>query len=656
MNRTRTISFDADFSSFNRKTDEAASRADKALNRASGGTSSGSDSDIQERASEIFKQMAQDAEARAQSQSEANRLIREEISLLSQANRLEEQRARTASRERLEAAKMSYNRGALTKAEYEKEQRIYRQSMSEVSSDNASNRVTAQYLRNFLTHYQSKDLDDKKEEYDVEKEGDVDRKKDRRRGGGDSGASAFGYALLGGAAGAFGLSAFMGIQSFISKIIHDAEKLDISRGQFMGLRGQQGKLGLQGLGEAAGFGLSNADFMTYSKGVGTSIGSTNFGAAAINQLAIEKRFGLEDGSLNQLNEAGRMGSYLSRGRVNIQDSASITEQFVRELKSSNVYGFGKGDFSMLGEKLDDLGSVMENVGENIEGGLGAANASNLISAFSRVGGSFSDQRQVQSIGQIDKAIRNPGNEFSQALMFRAIRSQDPNMSLFEIMKRQEQGATPENITAIMDILGKGEKNENTYFNVAQALGLRLGQAENLTNSYLSPDGAFREDLNTFDLGSSSDTDFIGDSRRLGKRAPGSIQQFSARVENLSASKGSQAIAALQPVMEVALDAVDVAGDILVTIFKGASTLVEFAKKTTDAFEQYMKPLQGSSSNSQQNNQNNTQKSNGLNQNSGSPGTSYIDNEILKDIRDLLMEGNRLNRSEQMKSSYWNNMG
>lgn len=651
MNRTRTISFDADFSSFNRSTDEAASRADRALNRANS-THSGADSEMRNTASDIFRQMAEDAEKMSKNQSERNRLIREEITLLQQANMLEEQRARIQAKAKFEDAKEKHKRGQITRTELEKEESEYRRASRQTSEDSSSNRTLTQTLRNYSTHYSSRSLDDNNDEDDGSGNNTVDKKKEKRRGNGD-GWSQFGTAMVGGAAGAFGLSAFMGIQSFISKIIHDAEKLDIAKGGIMGLKGQEGKIGASGMGEASGFGLSGADFLTYSKGVGKSLGRANMGDSAINQLAIEKRFGLEDGSLNDLNKTSRMGSYGKNGRGERGiDSSGIVAGMVTELKSSNAYGFKSGDFSLLGEKISDLSSIMESFGENSEGGMGGATASNLISAFSRVGGSFADQRQVGSIGQIDKSIRNPNSEFSQAMMFRAIKAQDPDQSLFDIMKRQEQGATPQNITAVMDVLGKGGDNENTYFNVSQALGLRLGQAQNLTKSYLDPKGDFKDDLNSYETIDNESGGFVNNSRRLGKRAPGTIQQFSASVENLSASKGSQAIQALQPVMETALDAVDVAGDILVTIFKGASTLFEFAKKTTDAFEKYIKPTDD---NENPKNGNSSKKpAQGTNAKPG--GTSSIDTELLRDIKNILMDGNRMNRTEQLKKSYWDNVG
>ena len=96
---------------------------------------------------------------------------------------------------------------------------------------------------------------------------------------------------------------------------------------------------------------------------------------------------------------------------------------------------------MSGEKADSLSAV------------------NFMSAGMRIGGRFGDDRAAEVYGRMNESIRNPSNPGMKAFIFEMLKRSNPGASFTDIQGMMENGATGDNLRAILPSISKMPQGE-----------------------------------------------------------------------------------------------------------------------------------------------------------------------------------------------------
>ena len=481
-------------------------------------------------------------------------MIREEIAMLEKASVAEKRRNDAAAQYDLNSARQSAASGQMSLEDLGKAEQRYKNRRSQNTTDDNFNQLRNQELREMFRDFSNSQ--------------DQSSRGGRGRffgGFGFSGRGARNAAggVAQGSAGAFGVGAFasLSLGAITSYIIQQAEREEIARGRFRGISGNniQGGLGTT-------YGMSNADFIDFARQVARSRGTaSNINQDTSRQLGLERGFGLDMGALNQLAMASRLtgSNFFTNNTDASTNSQQTTEKalvdMIRIFTNARVFNIEKGDFSMVGEKIEDLTKIMVSMAS--QGGFAdSVQASSLMASLGRVGGNFSNQNQMSLVNRMNKAITDPTNQFAEAAMLRSLSMGNEGMSLFQLKKQQEMGAfglgNIEN--ALKFITNNGKlSGDVTKFNTAAMLNLNLADAERLVEAFSNNPkmmSVVDNDKRPFNQ-VAEEQEFqtiLDEILGRGKSSAGRIQKFSAGAQNMAAAQGSRAISLLEPVMSAGL--------------------------------------------------------------------------------------------------------
>lgn len=285
--------------------------------------------------------------------------------------------------------------------------------------------------------------------------------------------------------------------------------------------------------DTSGIGVSATDFLNkrleFAKRRGYSASSAKTAADA---LYAERGFGIDGNTSAGLVELQRSQ------KENNRDLANLIGGVLQ--KGSGSY-FKNGDTTFLNEFLSRFTTLQKDLLKT-SSTVGTATTYDILSRFNNVGGAFStaDPRSGGLISTINSSLANPGTDMKRALSFYALKKNNPNMSLAELIEEQQKGLGSANyLESIMSLVDNlGGDNSARRLNFAGALGLEGNQAfaSQLYSGYRS--GKFRGGFAKGEI--SSLYDFKG-------RAEGNtsdIDKNSARIQNALLGDSSEAVEAM----------------------------------------------------------------------------------------------------------------
>lgn len=318
-----------------------------------------------------------------------------------------------------------------------------------------------------------------------------------------------------------GIAGLFSIAGFIGKMLNEGIELDNAEASTRGL----------GMGNVKGgtqFGKKRAEMLQYSRETAVAAGRADYDA--LNNLTVEKRFSQDENSLQGLTAGLRTEG---RGRK----AGDVTVEMLNYFKRSDLFNVKRGDFTQLGEKIQFNTRMLEMQGGQMEATNATTNAQ-ILEALGRAG--IGDQRSMGYVESINQSITNPNNDFSKAFIMRSLRERNPDASLFELMKKQEEGIFGEgNFGQMLGDLQRTFQGDQLKMSVAQLFGLKNFQAEQV--AAMRPEDAARigsqEDIGAF-LKSQGEAPITA---QTGQGGVGVMSRRMAELNDWFANNGVQAI-------------------------------------------------------------------------------------------------------------------
>jgi hypothetical protein len=135
----------------------------------------------------------------------------------------------------------------------------------------------------------------------------------------------------------------------------------------------------------------------------------------------------------------------------------IADLLLRSEKNG-ILGVSGNDFSRLPEKISAIGDIMamqRGNGETVDSNF----ATSMAIAGDKIGGRFGDDRLGESLGRIDSSIKNPTNGGMRAYIYQMLQRANPGGSYTDIMGQMENGASGENLKAILPQIAQMQQGE-----------------------------------------------------------------------------------------------------------------------------------------------------------------------------------------------------
>lgn len=443
-----------------------------------------------------------------------NRQIKEEITSTERLFRIESDRAKLAEKMRFQNKMRDLNANPESTTEEKKEAtNEHRQKMQEISEADAIRVLQIRGLRANLQQ-DSRKSDD----------GGDDGGDDKKQQNSDYGASKVSGSIrsvMSGVLSGLGVAGLFSIAGFIGKMLNEGIQLDDAQSSTRGL-------GMKGVGGVAGYGKKTSEMLQYSRETAIAAGRADY--QAVNNLAFEKRFSQDENSLLGLTSGLRTEG---RGRR----SGDVAIEMLNYFKRSDLFNVKRGDFTQLGEKIQFNTRMLEMQGGQMVMTNATTNAQ-LLELFGKAG--IGDQRTMGYVESINQSITNPNNDFSKAFIMRSLRQTDPNASLFELLKKQEQGIFGEgSFGQILGDLKRTFQGDQLKMSISQLFGVKNFQAEQIAN--LRPEDAAKigskEDIEKFlkDQGESPIT------MQTGQGGVGVMSRRMAELNDWFAENGVKAI-------------------------------------------------------------------------------------------------------------------
>lgn len=311
---------------------------------------------------------------------------------------------------------------------------------------------------------------------DTLSEDDEKGKKGRGRASRVAGAATGGFNT---AAGAAGFGAILSLSGFIAKAISEGEELSKAKTSFQGLS-DRGSAGVGGM-----YDLKTADALRYSEKVAQTRGSiSNIANQSRNQYSFEKAYSLESGEMNNMNSALRMDEKK-------RSSSDVGLEMLNFFKQSKVFGIDRNDFTRVSELLGVNNELNSEQVEQLEK-IDPTKSTMLMRMMGKMG---VDSSRISSYTSgINSGITDPKNDFSQAMIYRALKNKNPEMSVFELQERQEQGIYGKgNLSAVMNQFGGSASGEMLMKTVSESFGLKKFQSRNLVEAWEKDNTVFDDD-------------------------------------------------------------------------------------------------------------------------------------------------------------------
>jgi hypothetical protein len=467
---------------------------------------------------QAFSQMQRRLDQQKLSGNERIKQMREELTQAERSLRIETERARLAEKMRFQNKMRDAVDSSATPEEQKSIRDEHRQNSQGIEEAFAIQVLQLRNLRGIATQ----------EAHNIRADGggsddDRDNNKDNESQG-RAHATVLGGAfrsVMSGVLQGLGVAGLFSIAGFIGKMLNEGIELDNAEASTRGLGMKNVKGGTQ-------FGKKRAEMLQYSRETAVAAGRADYDA--LNNLTVEKRFSQDENSLSGLT-AGLRTEGKSR------KAGDVTVEMLNYFKRSDLFNVKRGDFTQLGEKIQFNTRMLEMQGGQMQMTNATTNAQ-ILELFGKAG--IGDQRSMGFVESINQSITNPTNDFSKAFIMRSLRERNPDASLFELMKKQEEGIFGEgNFGQMLGDLQRTFQGDQLKMSVAQLFGLKNHQAEQVSN--MSPADADRigsqEDIEAYLKGQ-------GESPITAKTGQGGVGVMSRRMAEMNdwfAGNGVQAI-------------------------------------------------------------------------------------------------------------------
>lgn len=201
----------------------------------------------------------------------------------------------------------------------------------------------------------------------------------------------------------------------------------------------------EGLALRAGYGgastgMSQSEFIDYGVNIAYSRGGDQDITTAANRRAHEKQaYGLADNDINQFDKFYHSGG---------SESSEIIADVLRRAENTGILGVSKEDFTRVPQILNQVAGIMsmqKASGEVVDEGF----AINSVLNAQKLGGRFADDRYGEVMGRLNSNIQNPSNGGMRAYIYEMLHRANPNASYTDVLAMQENGASSENLKALM---------------------------------------------------------------------------------------------------------------------------------------------------------------------------------------------------------------
>ena len=405
-----------------------------------------------------FSQMSRRMDQQKVYGNERLKQMRDEVTQAERTLKIESDRAKLAEKMRYQNKMRDLNDSKDATADDKKAAREeHGKNMQDIQEDTSIRLLQIRGLRRMLGEEASND------DSGGGRGSENNKEQERERGRGfNSGAVGGAFRnVMSGVLSGLGIAGLFSIAGFIGKMLNEGIELDNAESATRGL-------GMKNIGSGQAFGKKRAEMLQYSREVTTAAGSANYRAS--NNLAFEKRFSQDENSLLGLTAGLRTEG---KGRR----AGDVALEMLNYFKRSDLFNVKRGDFTQLSEKIQFNTRMLEMQGGQMADTNATTNAQ-LLELFGKNG--IGDQRSMGYIESINSGITNPGNDFNKAFIFRSLREKNPDMSLFDLMKRQEQGIFGEGtFSQILGDLQKSFKGDQLKMSVGQLFNLKNFQAEQI---------------------------------------------------------------------------------------------------------------------------------------------------------------------------------
>lgn len=200
------------------------------------------------------------------------------------------------------------------------------------------------------------------------------------------------------------------------------------------------------------FGMDNKEYKEFILSAAKSRGSaTNIEDIAKKEMSLIKGYGLSDNEVQSFDKFNYQD-------VNQRDGTMVIVDILSRAEKDGILGVSGGDFSRLPEKIEQVSNIMafqKMSGEKVD----SVGAVNFMQAGAQIGGRFGDDRASEVYGRMNESIKNPGNPGMKAYIYEMLRKANPNASFTDLQGQMENGASGENLKAILPSIAKMPQGE-----------------------------------------------------------------------------------------------------------------------------------------------------------------------------------------------------
>jgi hypothetical protein len=231
-------------------------------------------------------------------------------------------------------------------------------------------------------------------------------------------------------------------------------------------------------------GLSRSEFREKALSIALSRRSgANMQTEALQRQTLENAYPIQDQDIAGFDRFYKMRNDGTMSDKSGMDAVRTITDILARSERQGILGVSQQDFTMLPEKIGQVQAIMGMQFGNGER-TNAADAVNMMLAGDKIGGRFSDSRLSEVMGRIDGSIKNPSGPGMRAFLFNQLRNANPGASYTDILGQMENGASGQNLQAILPTISnmpQGELRRMVLFQLTKNMqdAIRLDQSGNL---------------------------------------------------------------------------------------------------------------------------------------------------------------------------------
>lgn len=223
-----------------------------------------------------------------------------------------------------------------------------------------------------------------------------------------------------------------------------------------------------------GMGVGMSEYIATLRQIAVNTGNTAMAAENTkDSIEMSKGLGVDQSTSSQM---------ITYFRGTNKDIANLVQGVMSKGKSSI---FGGGDYTFLNEFLQKFNTLHTELRNNSEK-VATGTTFDILNTFNKIGGQFSlrDSRSSGLISGVNNALANPGTDSLKAMSFLALRKDNPNMNLSQIMEEQQKGvASPSYLKSMLKAIDeRGGDNSSKVLNSTWLTGGNVAAARRLYNS------------------------------------------------------------------------------------------------------------------------------------------------------------------------------